>query len=278
MSLNNNIKELQNIVLMLEEKTANGISPEVMGEINEALVSKGVETAETLEQVPQRIGEIQSYADGYDVGVVDGKQAEYDRFWDTYQNNGNRKDYAYGFSYEGWTDTTFRPKHNIAPTKAQYMFTASRIIDLIGCLEKCGVVIDFSKCTNFSYMMSNDCSIKHFPPVDIGGGASFQDGFRYAGNLESASLVNVKPKHTWPNAFTNCSSLVDITFSGTIGKTISFAQSSNLSAESVQNIIDCLADLTGATAQTLTLHAAVGAKLTQTQKDAISAKNWTLVY
>ena len=46
----------------------------------------------------------------------------------------------------------------------------------------------------------------------------------------------------------------------------------------IQSIIDGLADFTGATAQTLTLHADVGAKLTQAQKDAVSAKNWTLVY
>lgn len=46
----------------------------------------------------------------------------------------------------------------------------------------------------------------------------------------------------------------------------------------IQSIVDGLADLTGQTAQTLTLHATVGAKLTQAQKDAVSAKNWTLVY
>ena len=227
-----------------------------------------------------------AYNEGYEIGAKEGaevgydrgKQEEYDRFWDAYQNNGNRKNYAYGFSYEGWNDTTFRPKHNIVPTQAQYMFNGSGIIDLIGCLEKSNVFIDFSKCTNFSYMMSNGCSIKHFPPVDIGSGASFQDGFRYAGNLESGSLVNVKPTHTWSNAFANCSSLVNITFSGTIGKAISFAQSSKLSTASIQNIIDCLADLTGQTAQTVTFHKTVGELLTQAQKDTISAKNWTLAY
>jgi hypothetical protein len=51
-----------------------------------------------------------------------------------------------------------------------------------------------------------------------------------------------------------------------------------LSDDSIQSIIDGLADLTGSTAQTLTLHATVGAKLTQAQKDAAAAKNWTLVY
>ena len=36
--------------------------------------------------------------------------------------------------------------------------------------------------------------------------------------------------------------------------------------------------LTGSTAQTLSLHADVGAKLTDAQKAAASAKNWTLAY
>ena len=57
----------------------------------------------------------------------------------------------------------------------------------------------------------------------------------------------------------------------------------NLSVETIQNddetgVIDGLADLTGGTAQTLTLHKTVGEKLTDTQKATITAKNWTLVY
>lgn len=221
---------------------------------------------------------LQTVAENQQKVYAAGKQEEYDRFWDAHQNFGKKDVYGYAFSGKGWTDETFKPKYNIVPTGAGYIFSGSGIVDLIGCLERCGVAIDFSKCTNFSYMMSNGCSIKHFPVIDLSASASFQDGFRYAGNLESGSLVNVKPTHTWSNAFANCSSLVDITFSGTIGKTISFAQSGKLSDASIQNIIDCLADLTGQTAQTLTFHKDVGAKLTQTQKDAISAKNWTLVY
>lgn len=207
-----------------------------------------------------------------------GKQAEYDRFWAAHQNFGKKDVYGYAFSGKGWTDETFKPKYNIVPTGAGYIFSGSGIVDLIGCLERCGVAIDFSKCTNFSYMMSNGCSIKHFPVIDLSASAGFQDGFRYAGSLESGSLVNVKPTHTWSNAFANCSGLVDITFSGTIGKSISFAQSSKLSTASVQSIIDALADLTGQTAQTVTFHKTVGELLTQAQKDTISAKNWTLAY
>lgn len=56
------------------------------------------------------------------------------------------------------------------------------------------------------------------------------------------------------------------------------SDSSAFTTETVDSIIDGLADLTGQTTKTLTLHSTVGAKLTDTQKVTITAKNWTLVY
>jgi hypothetical protein len=78
--------------------------------------------------------------------------------------------------------------------------------------------------------------------------------------------------------FTNCPNLENITFEGVIVVNIAFPSSSILSDASIQNIIDHLADLTGGTTQTLTFHATVGNKLTDTQKATITAKNWTLAY
>lgn len=49
-----------------------------------------------------------------------------------------------------------------------------------------------------------------------------------------------------------------------------------LSAESIQSVIDGLSDLTGETSQTLTLHADVKSKLTETQIATVTSKNWTL--
>lgn len=81
------------------------------------------------------------------------------------------------------------------------------------------------------------------------------------------------------NAFVGCTELREIRFAeGTILNTISFGNSNKLSDVSIQSIIDGLADLTGATTQTITLHKDVDAKLTDTQRAAISAKNWTLAY
>lgn len=74
-----------------------------------------------------------------------------------------------------------------------------------------------------------------------------------------------------------CEELVEVRFKQfSIFKTISFAHSSKLSDKSIQSIIDGLADLTGQTAQTLTLHATVKAKLTEEQIATITSKNWTL--
>lgn len=81
------------------------------------------------------------------------------------------------------------------------------------------------------------------------------------------------------NSFGNCLVLEEVRFKGnSIFLSISFSSSSTLSDESIQSIIDGLADLTGQTAQTLTVHKTVGEKLTDTQKATITAKNWTLAY
>jgi len=76
--------------------------------------------------------------------------------------------------------------------------------------------------------------------------------------------------------FNGCSSLRNITMIGIINKGVSFANSSKLTNASVQSIIDALADLTGTTAQTLTLHSTVVDSMTEAQADTIYRKNWTL--
>lgn len=82
---------------------------------------------------------------------------------------------------------------------------------------------------------------------------------------------------TFPNTFGQCTSLIEVRFTeNCIKANISFSSSSKLSDESIQSIIDGLADLTGQTTQTLTLHADVKAKLTEEQIATITSKNWTL--
>lgn len=75
------------------------------------------------------------------------------------------------------------------------------------------------------------------------------------------------------NMFLNCYELEEVTFEpNTLSISISLAQSSKLTAESVQSIIDGLKIVE--TAQTLNLNKAI--VLTDEQKATINAKGWTL--
>lgn len=113
---------------------------------------------------------------------------------------------------------------------------------------------------------------------DTGNVTTFYEAFSGAGTVEqiicefdftSATVVG--------GMFAGMTNLKEVRFKeNTLSVSIAFGKSPLLSAESVQSIIDGLADLTGATAQTLTLHADVKAKLTDTQIATITGKNWTL--
>ena len=75
--------------------------------------------------------------------------------------------------------------------------------------------------------------------------------------------------------FSNCNSLEEIRFAEeTIKTSTRFNVSANLSAESIQSIIDGLA--TVETAQTLTLHSTVHSALTDEQLTMIFNKNWSV--
>ena len=99
----------------------------------------------------------------YNQGVEDGKKAEYDAFWDAYQENGGRTVYGYAFAGNGWKTEVFSPKYNISPSSAAYMFTGfygNRIgdvnydietgVNLDNVLNNLNVSLDFSNCTDFT--------------------------------------------------------------------------------------------------------------------------------
>ena len=102
------------------------------------------------------------------------------------------------------------------------------------------------------------------------GRPSIVQSLRYE---DSANVTNTD------YAFSGCTGLKRITFvPGCIKASIGFANSHLLSQDSVESILQGLADLGGAQARTLTFHKNVGEKLTDEQKAAITAKNWILVY
>lgn len=232
------------------------------------------------------------YADGYDtgygkgieLGVMDGEDAEYNRLWDSLQENGNRTAYNGAFG-SVWNDENFKPKYDIKPQNANHIFRYSGIVDLKGDLEKAGVTLDFS---NVSYgqfvQMFETSKVENVGVIDTRSSAGFSINYMFYGAtklkyIEKWILTDDgKQKFGERDTFGSCGQLEEIRLEGALGCSLSFSSCSKLSSDSVQSIIDHLKDLTGATAQTLTFQAAVGGKLTDAQKAAITAKNWTLVY
>lgn len=212
----------------------------------------------------------------YYVGYNDGKQAEYDRFWDGYQRNGTRTDYFNAFRY--WQSASFRPKYSIRPTNASNMFAyADMPFSLIDAIEQAGIVFDTSAATDISGVFWG-ANFTETPDIKAVKCKNINNVYYGCTKLKKATLT-IDADITQANAtFGSCAELEDLTINGTIPCDIDFASCIKLTNASVQSIIDALADLTGATAKTIKFYATVGANLTDAQKATITAKNWQLVY
>ena len=127
-------------------------------------------------------------------------------------------------------------------------------------LKRITLNLDTSKCTSYFQ------TFRGRKALEIIDGNAFDFS-----SVPNASGIN--------NPFMMCVNLAEFrVVANTIKYSLIISSCDKLSADTRQSIIDGLADLTGSTAQTLTLHATVGGKLTDEQKATITAKNWTLVY
>ena len=183
---------------------------------------------------------------GYDEGFAQGQQAEYDRFWAVFQDNGGNYEMAFGSP--GWTDETYNPKQPIICTQGS-----------------AGNLFRNAKITNTKQ------------PIEIRV-ASADNVFLDCTELKTIPYIGFFGVTSNSSFFARCSKLENITFDGEIKAGIGLNHCPKLTSASIQSIIDHLADLTGQTTKTIRIHADTGAKLTEAQKATITAKNWTLAY
>ena len=209
-----------------------------------------------------------------------GEQAEYDGFWDAFQQNGARESYSYGFAGHGWTDKTFKPKHNIKPNIMANMFYASRIEgDLVEILESLGVSLDTSKATSISNAFST-CRLSRIGIVDATGVTStLQTVFSYAEYLQTIDKLILKAdgSNVFNQAFVGAVSLANLTIEGVIGSNGFNVQWSPLTHDSLMSIVNALQDKTADTSDTtwtITLGTNNLSKLTAEEKAIIERKGW----
>ena len=252
-------------------------------DIKTAIESKGVTVGDgTIDTYAEKINEISVGGSGdYEQGYEDGKNDEYNAFWDSIYALNNTHALFCG---KAWNDETFKPPKDIVlTTDIRWMFYRNGVKNLKACLDDRGIKLDFTNIKHTAdFLWESD--IEHIGEFDlstcintitINGSGLFSRCTKLVTIEKLKWNDNITIKEQFAN---NATKLQNVTLEGTFKESISFITNSALSDASIQNIINCLADLTGGTAQTLTLHANAGAKLTDEQKATITAKNWTLVY
>ena len=211
-----------------------------------------------------------------------GKKAEYDRFWDAFQDNGNRTNYNQAFNGYGFNSLNFYPKYNITTIDASSMFINwnrdTHAINLKERMEECGVKFDFSKTTNFLRVFYYVNRVTEFPEMDMSMATSLNQTFAYNYAMVSIEKLIVGAGTVFQGTFESCGALQNLIIGGTIGQNgFNVGNCTKLTHESLMSIVNALKDYSGSGATyTVTLGATNLNKLTDEEKAIATGKGWTL--
>lgn len=229
------------------------------------------------------------YYQGLDSGYSEGQQSEYDRFWDNFQQNGRRGGYQHAFTGTGekdaWNDEIFKPKYDmilgVGYTGSQ-MFWWCPASNIAETLEKQGVRLDTTICGSMTQMFQSAFT-KRVPELNCTHAMDYGNGLEYTfvnSLIETIDKLIVTEALTYYAAFKNCYYLKNITFEGAIGQNIDFAESTQLSKGSIENIIEHLSAT--ASGKTLTLSStavtnAFGSTTASAWTSLVNSRsNWTI--
>lgn len=219
-------------------------------------------------------------------GKREGKQEEYDRFWDVFQENGQRERYFYAFAGGGWTPEIFSPKY---PIRIVETATSNRNCEgmfygfMRGYegqpLSLTPEMVDFSQ----AMLIQDTFSCANFDTItaDFSNAVSLWGAFQQHKSVDQkkttrAIHLKVTEKcNNFTGTFGQSENLEEILFTedSTIAAKIDVADCVKLSHESLMSILYALKD--GANL-TCTLGKSNLAKLTDGEKAIATEKGWTL--
>ena len=240
--------------------------------VNTALAERGVPTVGTLAALPDALETI------HGLGVADGVRTAHDAFWDVYQKNGERDNYANAFSGVGWTEQTFTPKHDILPCgSAQNLFSNCAFADLPQRLLDAGVTLNTEGATDLNCAFSG-AIIEAVPEISTVGCDRLYAVFNSCHRLRSIEKLVLRSdgSQRFDDCFTLCSALTDITVEGVIGANW-YIHWSPLSRESIESVLAALSDT--ATGQTVTFSKAAVNKAFETAEganDGAGSMDWEI--
>ena len=270
---------------------------EYLNNINAELVACGVAEAEALSDVPQSVlavgaemhrqGFAEGEAAGHTAGLAEGKQSEYDRFWDAFQDYGTRTDYQVAFARIN--AEYIRPKYKVENlTATQLMFRGSTVKKI----ERS--YFDFSGIENLSdpvYALFNNCpNLEEMEDINMPA-VDYRGTWYACPKLKKIAVVRCasgKTFNTTTKPFYGCYELTDVTFTGTLNTSgLDMQWSTKLSRTSIESIIGVLSPSASGKSITLSKAAVNAAFETSagakdgTSSDAwatliASKKNWTI--
>lgn len=229
---------------------------EILTDCNTALTEKGAFTADTIADVPRKIDSI----------VVEEDMLKY-AMTATFANLNDfgKAEVVLNFDKIWYSNNMFADKKSNTTVKH--------------------LTINFSTRVSGAYQMfmawSGDVTMERLTlNADFSEAGSCDAFLKYRRALKvvDGTPLNFSSVPTTTNiSILECQALEEIRFAPNSLKTkFSILHSPLLSAETIQSIIDGLADLTGATARQVLWHTDVLLKLTDEQLFAITAKNWTM--
>lgn len=197
-------------------------------------------------------------------------------FWEIYQQNGAREDYIYGFAGAGWTDDTFYPKYDIAPTaNCSNMFSNCQMTDLVGRCRKQGIALDFSRAVNGNGLFTNS-AVTALGTIDLSSlTGNLMQTFQNCSGLKTIEKLILAPNLTYYYTFHACRALENLTIEGTISKSGWTFEYCPLNKASLTSVVNCLDTTTSALTITLSKQAVNAAFETATgAADGSTSAEW----
>lgn len=236
----------------------------------------GDKTYKTSE-MPEGVGEV------YDAGIEQGKKAEYDAFWDAFQNYGKPQTYSRAFGPCWKSVEIFKPKYNIIATSAYMMFAEFPLkIDLVEYFENLGIVLDLSKAENTQYLFQGSM-LTRIGVVDVRNSTNsipLDGAFPNCPSLVTIEKIYLKTGRSGEVSnytFSNCTALENVTFEGEItANGLNLQWAIKLSKASIENIISVLSTTTSGLSVTLSKAAVNKAfETSEGANDGATSTEWT---
>lgn len=127
--------------------------------------------------------------------------------------------------------------------------------------------------TDFSYTWSGCWSLLTIPPLNFKNATNISECFNGCKSLTTLPYMNLASVINAVNAWAGCNNLTTLGGFGAISTDFSLSDSTLLTVESLMNVINQAATVTG---KTMTLGESNLAKLTDEQKAVATSKGWTL--